>query len=153
MNIAYLKRFTMIDYQGIAATLYLQGCNRRCSWCHNKDLIPIHASSLVSWDNYVIPFLKQRKHLLDAVVFSGGEPTIHSDLSEYMDIIINMGFKIGLHTNGDLLTSELASKCEYILLSQYNDAKIKIASNAKHLSTSKVDLISGKYFNNIVKIK
>ena len=91
---------TTIDYPGeLAAVLFLQGCPWRCRYCQNGALIARKTGETLSWRR-VIELLARRGKLLDAVVFSGGEPLVHAGLGNAMLQIKAMGFKIGLHTAG-----------------------------------------------------
>lgn len=97
--LAGLVPFTTLDYPGaLAAVLFSQGCPWRCGYCQNSHLQPLEKGS-ISWGD-VMAFLLKRKGLLDAVVFSGGEPTLHKDLASCMRQVKEMGYKIGLHTAG-----------------------------------------------------
>ena len=81
MRIGGLTPLTTIDYPGeLAAVVFCQGCPWRCPYCHNPHLQPGTGSSSIAWPE-VLGFLERRRGLLDAVVFSGGEPTLHKDLS------------------------------------------------------------------------
>ena len=91
---------TTIDYPGqLACVLFCQGCAWRCRYCHNPQLIPPRGTEEVDWRR-VIAFLQRRQDLLDAVVFSGGEPTLQDCLLGAMDEVRAMGFRIGLHSAG-----------------------------------------------------
>ncbi|WP_347338163.1 anaerobic ribonucleoside-triphosphate reductase activating protein [Chromatium okenii] len=79
--------------------IFCQGCAWRCRYCHNQDLLDPDAESMISWTE-IMDFLSQRGELLDAVVFSGGEPTTQQALAAAMSEVRSLGFKIGLHTNG-----------------------------------------------------
>jgi pyruvate formate lyase activating enzyme len=95
-----LVRFSTLDYPGqLAAVVFCQGCPWRCGYCHNPGLQPSCAASMLAWDD-VIAFLAQRRGLLDAVVFSGGEPTLHAGLEAAMREVRALGFKVGLHSAG-----------------------------------------------------
>ncbi len=95
-----LTPLTTIDYPGeLAAVIFMQGCPWRCGYCHNSELLPRHSGTAMTW-SAVLDLLKKRKGLLDAVVFSGGEPLLQSELEFAMQQVKNMGFKIGLHTAG-----------------------------------------------------
>jgi pyruvate formate lyase activating enzyme len=88
------------DWPGqLAAVVFCQGCPWRCGYCHNPDLIQAQSKSEIAWAE-VLAFLKRRQGLLDAVVFSGGEPTLQASLAEAMSEVRALGFKIGLHTGG-----------------------------------------------------
>lgn len=95
-----LTPLTTIDYPGeLSAVIFMQGCPWRCGYCQNSELLPRHNESSIPWQD-VLAFLKKRKGLLDAVVFSGGEPTLQSSLKSAMQQVKAMGFKTGLHTAG-----------------------------------------------------
>jgi pyruvate formate lyase activating enzyme len=88
------------DWPGmLAAVVFCQGCPWRCRYCHNPGLIPARGEREVEWDS-VLGLLRRRRGLLDAVVFSGGEPTLHAGLSDAIREVRKLGFKIGLHTGG-----------------------------------------------------
>ena len=92
--------FTTIDYPDhLATVLFLQGCPWRCHYCHNNKLLNRKQSAPIPWSS-ILDFLNQRKSLIDAVVFSGGEPTLQSGLANAIGQVRRMGFKIGLHTAG-----------------------------------------------------
>ncbi len=88
------------DYPGtLAAVLFCQGCSWRCVYCHNPHLIPVDAAPERGWGE-ALDFLRRRVGLLDAVVFSGGEPTLQDGLADAMRDVRRLGFQIGLHTAG-----------------------------------------------------
>lgn len=92
--------FTTIDYpHQLATVLFLQGCPWRCHYCHNSNLLNRKQSAPISWLS-ILDFLNRRKSLIDAVVFSGGEPTLQSGLPDAVRQVKAMNFKIGLHTAG-----------------------------------------------------
>jgi pyruvate formate lyase activating enzyme len=89
---------TSTDYPGcLSAVIFCQGCPWRCSYCQNPHLIPPRAEHGVPWRE-VISFLERRWGLLDAVVFSGGEPTLQAALPDAIREVRALGFRIGLHT-------------------------------------------------------
>jgi pyruvate formate lyase activating enzyme len=91
---------TTTDYPGqLAAVVFCQGCPWQCGYCHNPHLIPSADETDRSWES-VRAFLLRRKGLLDAVVFSGGEPTLQAGLESAIHEVKNMGFRVGLHTAG-----------------------------------------------------
>lgn len=91
---------TTIDYPGeLAAVVFLQGCPWRCGYCQNAELLPRKVDNGIAWAD-IITLLEKRKGLLDAVVFSGGEPTLHSGVGLAMQQVKSLGFKTGLHTAG-----------------------------------------------------
>jgi pyruvate formate lyase activating enzyme len=100
LRIGGLTPLTTVDYPGeLAAIVFCQGCPWRCRYCHNGHLLPARANSLIAWSD-VLTFLQRRRQLLDAVVFSGGEPTLQSALPFAMAEAQAMGYKVGLHTAG-----------------------------------------------------
>lgn len=99
IEIGGLTPFTTIDYPDqLSAVLFCVGCPWRCGYCHNPHLQPF-SRGCVPWAS-VLEFLEKRKGLLDAVVFSGGEPSLQLKLPIAMKQVRQMGFKIGLHTAG-----------------------------------------------------
>ncbi|MHC4534764.1 MAG: anaerobic ribonucleoside-triphosphate reductase activating protein [Planctomycetota bacterium] len=104
MKIGGLNKFSLSDYPGlIAAVVFMQGCNFRCSFCHNGSLISNKApdSSLIS-EEKVFEFLKDRNNQFDGVVITGGEPTIQPGLPEFIHRIVAMELLVKLDTNGSL---------------------------------------------------
>lgn len=100
LTIGGLTPFTTIDYPGkLAAVIFCQGCAWRCGYCHNQQLLNTDQPSAYAWQD-VIAFLEQRQGLLDAVVFSGGEPTLQPHLPQAIATVRQMGFLTGLHTTG-----------------------------------------------------
>lgn len=100
LNIGGVTPFTTIDYPGeIAAVLFCRGCPWRCGYCHNEHLREPAAEGNVHWEE-ILSFLRSRAGLLDAVVFSGGEPTLQPGLAEAVREVKALGFKVGLHTAG-----------------------------------------------------
>lgn len=100
MRIAGLQKLTLLDYPGnIAAIIFTKGCNFNCSYCQNSSLILNDGEELID-ELEVLKYLEKRRKILDAVVISGGEPTIQKDLKAFIIKIKNMGFKVKLDTNG-----------------------------------------------------
>lgn len=100
LRIGGLVPLTTIDYPGeLAAVVFCQGCAWRCRYCQNGALIDPTAEPAMRWQQ-VRGFLERRRGLLDAVVFSGGEPTLQSALAPAMAEVRGLGFKVGLHTAG-----------------------------------------------------
>ncbi len=95
-----LTPLTTIDFPGeLAAVVFCQGCPWRCGYCHNPHLLPRRSRDPLVW-GAVLEFLKRRRGLLDAVVFSGGEPTLQRGLGRALGQVRALGFKTGLHTAG-----------------------------------------------------
>jgi pyruvate formate lyase activating enzyme len=100
LRVGGLVPFTTTDYpDALAAVVFCQGCPWRCGYCHNPHLVPATGdderdfASLLEWFTH-------RRGLLDAVVFSGGEPTAQPSLHDAIDAVRELGFAIGLHTAG-----------------------------------------------------
>ena len=92
--------FTTTDYPGaLAAVVFCQGCPWRCGYCHNPHLLPPRSVDELAWPT-VLERVAQRHGLLDAVVFSGGEPTAQAALPDAMRAVRDLGFAVGLHTGG-----------------------------------------------------
>ncbi len=83
----------------LSAVLFTQGCPLRCRYCHNPHLQPLAAKSGLSWHT-ATSWLRRRRGLLDAVVVSGGEPTIQAGLIKALTEIRSLGFAAGLHSSG-----------------------------------------------------
>ena len=91
---------TASDYPGaLAAVIFCQGCPWHCGYCHNPHLIPARGQDERDFPR-ILAWLATRKGLLDAVVFSGGEPTAQAALPAAIDAVRALGFAIGLHTAG-----------------------------------------------------
>jgi pyruvate formate lyase activating enzyme len=104
MLIAGFEKNSLLDYPGkIASIVFTYGCNLRCSYCHNPELViePCKKESIISEDE-VISYLKLRKSLIDALVITGGEPTLQSDLIPFIYKIKELGCIVKLDTNGVL---------------------------------------------------
>ncbi len=100
INIGGLTPLTTTDFPGcLSAVVFCQGCPWRCGYCHNPHLLDRHAFAGVAWKS-VLDFLYRRVGLLDAVVFSGGEPTLQKSLIDAVKEVRKMGFRTGLHTSG-----------------------------------------------------
>ena len=100
LRIGGLARLSTCDWPGeLAATVFCQGCAWACPYCHNPGLREAQANGLISWAS-VVDFLASRRGLLDAVVFSGGEPTLQSALLDAVREVRTLGFRVGLHTAG-----------------------------------------------------
>jgi anaerobic ribonucleoside-triphosphate reductase activating protein len=100
LRVGGLVPLTTTDYPGqLAAVVFCQGCPWQCGYCQNTHLIPAVDQTDLPWEN-VRAFLQRRRGLLDAVVFSGGEPTLQPGLEAAMLEAKDMGFLIGLHTAG-----------------------------------------------------
>ena len=101
MQIAGLQKSSLLDYPSkIAAVIFTLGCNFRCPYCHNPNLITAVSSNSLFDETAVFNFLKQRQGKLDAVVVSGGEPSLQKDIAEFFRKIKDLGYLAKLDTNG-----------------------------------------------------
>lgn len=101
MKIGGLIKFTLIDFPGTpAAVVFTQGCNFRCRYCHNPELVYPHLFTEPITEEEIYSFLKRRQGTLAGVVVSGGEPTLHEDLPNFMRDLKAMGYATKLDTNG-----------------------------------------------------
>lgn len=101
MQIAGLQKTSLVDYPAkIATVIFTLGCNFRCPYCHNPNLITAVSSDSLFDETVVFDFLKQRQGKIDAVVVSGGEPTIQKKLKKFFQKIKDLGFLAKLDTNG-----------------------------------------------------
>ena len=99
LNIQGLQKTTLLDYPGcVAATVFFGGCNMRCPFCHNMDIVE---NSMAAYsDKDILDFLSTREGILDGVCITGGEPTLCSDLPSFIARIKDLGFRVKLDTNG-----------------------------------------------------
>lgn len=94
-----IEKFSLVDYEGkLATTIFLNGCNFRCPWCHNSSLISFEGEKL-DLDN-LYDYLNKRKNVLEAVCISGGEPTLNPYIIPLLENIKKIGYNIKLDTNG-----------------------------------------------------
>lgn len=100
LKVGGVTPFSATDYPGkLAAVVFVQGCPWRCGYCHNPHLQQRTGSSPLTWSE-VLALLRRRIGLIDAVVFSGGEPTIDPALACAMQAVRELGFGVGLHSAG-----------------------------------------------------
>ena len=101
MKIGGLLKFTLIDFPGRpAAVIFTQGCNFRCRYCHNPELVYPHMFTEPVAEEEIDAFLKRRQGTLEGVVVSGGEPTLFDDLPQFLSKLKSMGYAVKLDTNG-----------------------------------------------------
>ena len=101
MKIHGFQKLTLLDYPGlVACTVFLGGCNFRCPFCQNGNLVLHPEREPLVGEEEVFAHLEKRKGLLDGVCVTGGEPTLHPELPEFLARIRSMGYKIKLDTNG-----------------------------------------------------
>lgn len=126
------KKLSLADYPGkVCAIAFTGGCNFRCPWCYVKDLV-------VNWDRLpktngrnILKYLISRKEWIDALVISGGEPSIHSELIDFMKKVKEGGFLVGLETNGSnpimlkkLINEKVVDYIEMDIKAPLSDSKL-----------------------------
>lgn len=100
MKISGLQKLTLLDYPGrVACTVFMGGCNFRCPFCHNSQLLGPDAETFMETEE-LLTFLKSRVGVLEGVCITGGEPTLQKDLPDLLRTIKEMGYAVKLDTNG-----------------------------------------------------
>jgi pyruvate formate lyase activating enzyme len=101
MQISGLQKLTLIDYPNkIACTIFLFGCNFKCGFCHNPNLVIPERENKPILREEVLDFLKKRKPYLDGVCITGGEPLLDNSLLGFMEQIKKLGYSVKVDTNG-----------------------------------------------------
>lgn len=101
MVISGFQKTTLVDYPGhIACLIFTQGCNFRCPFCHNRDLVNGTKSKNRVDTGEILDYLDKRKGLIDGICISGGEPLLQKDIAVFMRLVKSKGYKIKLDTNG-----------------------------------------------------
>ncbi len=101
MLIGGFVKNSLIDYPGkMSCIIFTQGCPFRCPFCQNKELVDVPDDADSIKESFVFDFLKKRKGLLDAVVITGGEPTLQKDLKDFIKKVKKLGYLVKLDTNG-----------------------------------------------------
>lgn len=99
MNIGGLQKTSLLDYPDtISAIIWTVGCNFRCPFCYNKDLVLGNVENISEKD--IFSFLEKRKGLLEGLVISGGEPLMQKDIVQFIEKVKKLGYKIKIDTNG-----------------------------------------------------
>ena len=154
MLILGLHKTTLLDYpEHVAATIFTGGCNLRCPFCHNKNLV-LPQQTAAYTEAEILSFLKKRVGILTGVCITGGEPTLQKDLSDFLARIKDLGYLIKLDTNGyqpDVLHNLLSKNLiDYCAMDIKNDkASYGEIIGIKNYDTSRIEqtvefLLSGK---------
>lgn len=141
MDIGGYQRLTLIDYPGhLATTVFTVGCNFRCPFCHNPEIIALRPVSSATQEKEFFKFLRKRRNKLDGVCITGGEPTLQPDLLEFMAKIKKMGFLVKLDSNGS--RPEIIKKALDLKLVDYlaMDIKNQPERYAETIGLNKIDL-------------
>ena len=100
LNIQGFQKTTLLDYPGcVAATVFFGGCNMRCPFCHNMNLVTTDDPPAFT-DEDILLYLRKRQGILDGVCITGGEPTLCKELPSFISLIKGLGFRVKLDTNG-----------------------------------------------------
>lgn len=101
MKLCGLQKLTLLDFPGrVACTVFTGGCNFRCPFCHNAQLVLLPQGHDALETEAFFAFLGKRKGILDGVCVTGGEPLLHADIADFLRRIRAMGFATKLDTNG-----------------------------------------------------
>lgn len=150
-----IQKHTLIDYPGeVACTLFTRGCNLRCPYCHNPQLVDKNSNLKPITIEEILDFLKKRKNLLGGVCITGGEPLLNKEIIEDIKKIKDLGFKVKIDTNGcfpdllkklevDYIAMDLKSsfkKYKYVCVNNDVDLVIsQIKETLSYLKTSKIN--------------
>ena len=100
LKIHGLQKMTLLDYPGrVACTVFFGGCDMRCPFCHNAELLDGSAPPIMD-EGELLAFLKKRQGLLDGVAITGGEPLLQKDLPDLVKQIRELGYPVKVDTNG-----------------------------------------------------
>lgn len=121
MEIYGFQKTTLLDYpEHVAATVFVGGCNFRCPFCHNGQLVLDPTSQPVIPEEEVFSYLKKRRGILEGVCITGGEPTLQKDLADFIRRVKELGYLVKLDTNGyrpDVLEALLhAALLDYVAM-------------------------------------
>ncbi len=142
MSLVGLDKMSLLDYEDkISCVLFYKTCNFRCPFCHN-GLTVLQAEDEILFDAS-LDYLKSRKGLLDAVVFTGGEPTLEPNLKKHIQKVKELGFLVKLDTNGtnpdvvkDLIDSNLL---DYIAMDIKNsEEKYALTTGTKQVNMNNI---------------
>lgn len=130
-----IEKLSLVDFDGyISCTLFTSGCNYRCPFCHNSPLIEEQPSLNME---EILNYLSVRKKMLDAVVITGGEPTLHKELPSVLKQIKDLGYIIKLDTNGT--NPKMLKELIDTKLIDYVAMDIKASSNCYSLVTGVIN--------------
>ena len=101
MKIIGFQKLTLLDYPGkTACTVFTAGCNLRCPFCHNRDLVMPPSDAQTYSEEEIIAYLSKRKGLIDGICITGGEPMLMKDLPEFCAKLKDLGIAVKIDTNG-----------------------------------------------------
>lgn len=127
IRIGGIQKLTLLDYpEKVASTIFTSGCNFKCPFCHNKELVFVPENATLLDPDETLRYLNSRKGKIDGVCISGGEPLIQENLIPYMREIHQLGYRVKLDTNG-----YESKKLAQVLLSGYVDYVAMDIKNCK----------------------
>ena len=166
MLVLGLQKTTLLDYPGkVASTIFTGGCNFRCPFCHNKDLVFPPADAFSYSEEELFEHFIAKKKVLDGVCITGGEPTLHKDLPDFIKQIKDLGLLVKLDSNGtnpQMLEYLIKNKLvDYIAMDiknckpKYNDiaciANFDITPIADSVNLLKEGMVSYEFRTTIMK--
>ncbi|VVB67280.1 7,8-dihydro-6-hydroxymethylpterin dimethyltransferase [Candidatus Norongarragalina meridionalis] len=119
MRFGGIQKTSLIDFPGrLSTVLFTQGCNFRCPFCYNKQLVIPQPDDPWFDEGTAFETLENRKHLIDAVVITGGEPTLQKDLPSFVGGLKERGFAVKLDTNGSnpAMLKELLPSLDFVAM-------------------------------------
>lgn len=143
MKIAGMEKITLLDYpEKLACIIFTSGCNFKCPFCQNSDLINCQNPGIIS-EEEVFDYLEKRKKILDGVVISGGEPTLQTDIKNFIKKTKALGLLVKLDTNGfrpDILKDLIDNKMiDYVAMDVKNALnKYDLTSGVKNINTEHI---------------
>ena len=145
MQIHGFNKTTLLDYpEHIAATVFTGGCNFRCPFCHNGELVLDPGCQPLISEEEVLSYLKKRQGILQGACVTGGEPTLQKDLKDFLRKIKELGYPIKLDTNGympgvlwDLLQEKLI---DYVAMDiKASRENYAVAAGLRHMDISRIE--------------
>ena len=101
LKLGGIQKLTLLDFPGkVACTLFTAGCNMKCPFCHNRDLVYIPENFNYFDPEEILEFLKKRQGILDGVAITGGEPLLQAGLLDFIEKIKEFGLQVKIDTNG-----------------------------------------------------
>ena len=146
IRIGGLQKMTLLDFPGkVACTVFTSGCNLKCPFCHNKDLVYIPENYYFYSADDVLAYLEKRSGVLDGVAITGGEPLMQPGIFEFIEKIKEMGFLVKLDTNGlmhDRLRELIDRGCvDYIAMDIKNTFEKYSLTTGQNLSEKQLENI------------
>ena len=159
IKIGGLQKLTLLDYPGeVACTIFTCGCNMKCPFCHNRDLVFIPENFSYTDPDDVISFLEKRQGILEAVCITGGEPLLQPGITDFLKQVKDLGYKVKVDTNGLMpdkmrlivesgyvdyiamdIKNSLEKYCETAGLGESSAVTDRITESVRYLMTDPID--------------